>query len=153
MSVLCAQLAPPPPEPVNVQIVLFSAVREKFSKYDVDGSGSLHPTEVQQLLMDLSNGASALQFDLEQVMTEMDQDSSGAIDLDEFLPWWRRRGILAVFEQHDADESGTIDAKELESVMLSLGISSAQPARGWRDPACSPYTTRLSRSHRIRRES
>ena len=53
----------------------------------------------------------------------MDLDKSGFVEFDEFLPWWRRRGISRVFERYDADASNSIDAHELANVMVELGIT------------------------------
>ena len=62
---------------------------------------------------------------LNSFFAELDLDQSGVIDFEEFLPWWRKRGISTVFSRHDTDGSQTIDAKELELVMTELGISTS----------------------------
>ena len=53
----------------------------------------------------------------------------GLVELDEFIPWYRRRGITAVFRRHDADSSNSIDAKELQSVMSALGVTQTEEER------------------------
>ena len=97
MSVLCADLDPPPPEKATVQIVLFSAVRDKFAYYDEDKSGTLQKDEVAKLLKDLSGGELS-EEEIRAAMEEIDEDNSGLVELDEFLPWWRRRGGAAHVE-------------------------------------------------------
>ena len=133
MSVLCAEIAPETQAPVHA--VLYSSVREKFIKYDVDESGALRLEELAMLLADLSGGGGGgsggsggssgggfSHDEVERIFSEMDNDNSGLIELDEFLPWWRKRGIGQVFKLYDADSSGSIDAKELEGVMSELGV-------------------------------
>lgn len=123
MSLLLGHLAPLTPEDASVQLVSMRDVRERFVKYDQDASGALRREEVRMLLADLSTEAGVLgEEELTAAMKEMDIDSSGLIELDEFMPWWRRRGVEKVFSRYDADGSGAIDAEELQNVMAELGI-------------------------------
>ncbi|GBG24260.1 Calmodulin [Hondaea fermentalgiana] len=59
---------------------------EAFRCYDVDGSGSISVEELGALCDDL--GMPQDPVELEIVMRRLDRDSSGAIELGEFINWW-----------------------------------------------------------------
>ena len=129
MSIVWEDIEPPPPVAVTSQLVLFSVVRDKFEQYDVNPkNGRLDSHEVAALLRDLSNG-SLTDNEIEVAKAQIDLDGSGEVELDEFMPWWRRYGIRKVFERHDADESGSIDAKELSGIMVELGVQLSDERR------------------------
>ena len=109
--------------------ILTASVREKFSKYDLDKSGALQLNELEKLMNEL-NPEPLTPEQINNALDDIDEDRSGMIEFDEFLPWWRRRCVMLIFKKHDADSSGTIDAKELPYVMEGLGLqlSPAQEA-------------------------
>jgi len=105
----------------SAQIMLSAAVRKKFDGFDVDQSGALALEELRDLLVVL--GAKPMtDNEAKDAFRKLDHDGSGLIEFDEFLPWWRDRGLRHVFEAYDADHSGTIDSAELHNVLLELGL-------------------------------
>ena len=132
MSVLCMEMAPVKKTTETgkkLMTILTASVREKFSKYDLDKSGALQLNELEKLMNEL-NPEPLTPEQINNALDDIDEDRSGMIEFDEFLPWWRRRCVMLIFKKHDADSSGTIDAKELPYVMEGLGLqlSPAQEA-------------------------
>ena len=129
MSILCGELEASESESPTVHIVLFSALRETFFRYDEDKNGVLSPDEAHRLVVELSNGTMS-DDEIQTALYDLDLDGSGCVEVEEFMPWWRTVGISKVFSLHDADASMSIDANELEGVMRDLGIqmSAAQRA-------------------------
>jgi Ca2+-binding EF-hand superfamily protein len=70
-----------PPADLDAQDIM-----EAFQSVDKDGSGSLDRSEVRKLCETL--GLSVDVPTLNQIMGELDTDSSGAVDFDEFRRWW-----------------------------------------------------------------
>ncbi|EJD44073.1 EF-hand [Auricularia subglabra TFB-10046 SS5] len=109
-----AQSRAPPPNADPTLWAWFSAV-------DVDGSGSISATELQQALV---NG-NWTQFDLDTVkmlMTIFDTDRSGTIGFNEFAGLWKYISDWQnVFRHFDRDRSGSIDNGELQSALKSFG--------------------------------
>ena len=99
----------------ETQVLLSSAVRRKFGEFDVDHSGSLAVEELSRFLEELGS-ATLSEKDLQIAFDELDQDRSGLIEYEEFLPWWRARGLRYVFDKHDLDHSGMIDSNEFHNV-------------------------------------
>lgn len=62
------------------------AARLAFNELDEDGSGELERVEIRLLTHQL--GQQLPEHELTVLYREMDTDSSGAIDFDEFWPWW-----------------------------------------------------------------
>ena len=58
-----------------------------FTKVDTDGSGKLRRGEVATLAREL--GLELSEAELDQAMSEMDDDSSGDVDYEEFSSWWK----------------------------------------------------------------
>lgn len=78
MSLLCAEIAAAAPEhskKTDALIMLFSAVRDKFAKYDLDDSGSLLPDELRELLVELLPHETFSESELDAVMKEMDHST------------------------------------------------------------------------------
>ena len=57
-----------------------------FSKFDLDGSGTLDPTEVRYMIAQLGEVLTNEEFD--NVMSIIDADGSGDVDLKEFKGWF-----------------------------------------------------------------
>jgi len=103
------------------QIVLTDGVRATFNRFDADHSGTIADSELSKLLMDLGFGAPTGE-EVERAMRELDGDGTGDISYDEFLPWWRHKGITRIFRLYDQDGTGTIDVHELPQLMMGLGV-------------------------------
>lgn len=99
-----------------------------FMEFDSDYSGSISTVELSHVLK-----ACGLNIDEEQVedlINEVDADGSGEIEIDEFLALiekelfgqeWSQEDFQASFSLFDADNHGTISAKELKKVLENLG--------------------------------
>jgi hypothetical protein len=64
-----------------------SQIRRLFHEMDTDGSATLDAGEVSELARRL--GAPMSKAGLRRAMEKMDFDSSGEVDEDEFISWWR----------------------------------------------------------------
>jgi len=118
-----------------------------FRKFDLDASGTIDATELGLLFQELGQGVSAEEVD--EIIEQYDEDRSGEIEFNEFLQIMRgfypskldefqrefidctrdfvefsRAEIdifIQCFREFDLDDSGTIDAKELELALNSMG--------------------------------
>ena len=94
------------PEPNND-----AELKELFNELDLDNSGDLDRNEVYALLDSLGRKPSQIQLD--EVMVQMDPDSSGGVDFAEFSTWWWA-------ENAAARTSWRAQAPSLDSVMEGL---------------------------------
>lgn len=71
------------------------AIRTAFKEYDVDNDGKIDISELCTLAQDLN-----LPFtdpdELTTALKALDENSSGAIDLEEFIHWWKGIKTTAV---------------------------------------------------------
>ena len=97
--------------------------KEAFDIFDVDGGGTITAEELGEVMKSL--GQKPTRAQLEAMVREIDADGDGAIDFPEFLTMMLRkmnegdpeRELRDVFTVFDKDQSGTISADELKSVM------------------------------------
>ena len=101
--------------------------KEAFDIFDVDGGGTITAEELGEGMKSL--GQKPTRAQLEAMVREIDADGDGAIDFPEFLTMMLRkmnegdpeRELRDVFTVFDKDQSGTISADELKSVMKVIG--------------------------------
>ena len=101
--------------------------KEAFNIFDVDGGGTITAEELGEVMKSL--GQKPTRAQLEAMVREIDADGDGAIDFPEFLTMMLRkmnegdpeRELRDVFTVFDKDQSGTISADELKSVMKVIG--------------------------------
>ncbi|CAG2161751.1 unnamed protein product [Oppiella nova] len=96
-------------------------LRQYFAAVDKDRSGLINGAELQSAL---SNGTfNAFNLDTVHLMISMfDTNKKGTISLEEFGRLWRYiTDWLNCFRSFDADNSGSIDAKELATALQSFG--------------------------------
>lgn len=67
-------------------------IKEAFMLFDTDGSGAIDAKELKEALRCL--GFEATNADVKAMMTELDLDGSGNIDLDEFMIMMRKKMVL-----------------------------------------------------------
>ena len=60
--------------------------RYTFEKYDKDGNGTLDASELQAFLSAL--GADFTEAEMLEAFAQLDTDSGGTIDKEEFIAWW-----------------------------------------------------------------
>lgn len=99
-------------------------VEKVFNKFDTDGDHKISSAELGAVLNSL--GATASSEEVARVMSEMDADRDGYIDLDEFKSFNRpgdsdEKELKEAFDLYDKDKNGMISAEELHSVLCSLG--------------------------------
>ncbi|KAJ2158774.1 hypothetical protein GGF46_003508, partial [Coemansia sp. RSA 552] len=100
----------------------FQQLQYWFRAVDSDGSGQLDASELQQALV---NGDwSRFSMDTVRLMVGMfDRDRSGTIGFDEFVGLWRYiEDWKKCFRRFDADNSGTIDRRELQDALKAFGF-------------------------------
>lgn len=101
-----------------------------FRKFDANGDGKISISELGSILGAL--GSVTPEAELKVVMSEIDTDKDGFIDLDEFIEFQRRgcnagdgesvnKELREAFDLYDQDKNGKISAGELHSVLKSLG--------------------------------
>jgi len=103
------------------------AYRDVFALFDKDSSGTITAQELGDIMQSLGQNPS--DSELQDMINEVDIDSSGSIDFDEFLKMMSTtvkaqdfaHETRAAFDVFDRDGSGTISADELRQVMKSLG--------------------------------
>ena len=119
-----AELASAWPYLTRAQVQEF---KEAFDIFDVDGGGTITAEELGEVMKSL--GQKPTRAQLEAMVREIDADGDGAIDFPEFLTMMLRkmnegdpeRELRDVFTVFDKDQSGTISADELKSVMKVIG--------------------------------
>jgi len=104
-----------------------SEYKEAFSLFDKNGDGSITSKELGTVMRSL--GQNPTEAELQDMINEVDADSSGAIDFPEFLTMMARKmkdtdseeEIREAFRVFDKDGNGFISAAELRHVMTNLG--------------------------------
>lgn len=105
-------------------------VEKVFKKFDLNGDGKISISELGSILAAL--GTVTPDHELKVVMSEIDTDGDGFIDLHEFIEFQRRgcgaadgdsanKELREAFDLYDQDKNGKISAAELHSVLKSLG--------------------------------
>lgn len=107
--------------------------RRQFDRFDDDKSGFIDPDEILQLLRWL--GYEPLRDMVQAIMHEVDEDSNGELDFDEFVELmglfrsthgFSREEIddfRHVFEQFDCDSWGEVSCLELMDMLRYLGYA------------------------------
>ncbi|KIV93842.1 hypothetical protein PV10_05027 [Exophiala mesophila] len=116
---------PTTPAPMSDEEI--KAYKDVFALFDKDGSGTITASELGEIMRSLGQNPS--DSELQDMINEVDADSSGSIDFDEFMkmmsttvkPTDFAHETRAAFNVFDKDGSGTISADELRQVMKSLG--------------------------------
>lgn len=103
--------------------------KEAFQLFDKDGGGTISIKELKQVFDALGQHPS--EEEVQNMISEVDEDGSGEIDFEEFLKLMAAkqanmtmedelRGAFSVF---DRDGSGYISSQELKQVLENLGES------------------------------
>jgi len=102
-------------------------IREAFNLFDTDGSGTIDPKELKAAMQSL--GFEAKNQTIYRMIEDIDKDSTGEIDFDEFLSIMTARisdkdskeDISKVFSLFDDDGTGYISLQNLKRVAKELG--------------------------------
>ena len=90
-----------------------------FNRYDIDQSGSMSVSELGEALKEM--GVEPSEQELQKILSEVDQDTSGDLCLEEFVLIFGLSKLRDVFDDMDADKSGSISTRELGLAMKKLG--------------------------------
>ncbi|KAK9272372.1 hypothetical protein L1049_002743 [Liquidambar formosana] len=103
-------------------------VEKVFNRFDKNGDGKISIAELKDVLSAL--GSNSTPDELKRIMSEVDTDGDGYIDLKEFAEFHRggsddgQDGMAELrdaFDMYDRDKNGVISASELHAVLKSLG--------------------------------
>ncbi|KAH9249646.1 calmodulin [Batrachochytrium salamandrivorans] len=111
----------------NLSAEQIAEFKEAFSLFDKDGDGTITTKELGTVMRSL--GQNPTEAELQNMITEVDQNGNGQIDFPEFLHMMAKKmqendteeEIVEAFKVFDKDGNGYISAAELRHVMCNLG--------------------------------
>ncbi|KAG8373792.1 hypothetical protein BUALT_Bualt11G0062000 [Buddleja alternifolia] len=101
-------------------------IKKVFQKFDANGDGKISITELAAVLEGLG-GAATSAAEMDGIMSQLDTDGNGFIDLNEFKTFHcggaavNDKELKEAFDLYDKDKNGKISASELHAVLRSLG--------------------------------
>merc|ERR1719217_1924667 len=110
-------------------------IKQAFSCYDVDDSGSLDTSELQGALADLGycprSREEKLQFS--KILEDVDREGDGELDMQEFeqavvrvmdmLRNLQSTELFELFHLHDVDSTGSLSIDEVFDILPELGLA------------------------------
>ncbi|KAL5863656.1 hypothetical protein ACOSQ3_001170 [Xanthoceras sorbifolium] len=108
---------------------LSNQFRQVFKVIDSNGDGKISSLELSEVLLCLGYDKSKATKDAQGMVTQMDYNGDGFIDLDEFMDAVHvdngqdDHHLMDAFLIFDSDKNGLISANELRRVLISLGCS------------------------------
>ena len=111
----------------NWTVEQIAEFKEAFALFDKDGDGTITKNELRTVMQSL--GQDPTDQDLDDMISEIDQDGNGEIDFDEFLVLMAMNTqdltedaiISKGFSVFDVDDDGFISIDDLRTMMMSLG--------------------------------
>ncbi|XP_073309811.1 probable calcium-binding protein CML18 [Primulina huaijiensis] len=99
-------------------------LRQVFKKFDTNDDGKISPSELGAVLNGLDSRTT--EDEVARIMSELDIDGDGFIDLNEFKAFHcvggdSNKELREAFDLYDQDKNGKISAKELHTVLRGLG--------------------------------
>nr|GEW39324.1 probable calcium-binding protein CML23 [Tanacetum cinerariifolium] len=137
----------PPKNPCVLDVVstfiamdVSNQLKQVFKFFDIDGDGKISQPELTNVLLTFGQEKSMATIEAQGILKEVDFNGDGFIDLDEFMTIMDgSKPIFAsskedngddelrnAFMVFDSDKNGLISAKELQSVLTSLGCSNSK---------------------------
>lgn len=115
-------------------------LKQVFKFFDIDGDGKISQVELTNVLLTFGQEKSMATKEAQGILKEVDINGDGFIDLDEFMtimdgskPVFASSNedngdedLRNAFMVFDSDKNGLISAKELQSVLTSLGCSNSK---------------------------
>ena len=101
--------------------------REAFDLFDKDKDGAITRDELALVMKSLNFHPT--DEELKTIMDDIDVNSNGKVEFEEFVTLLHKRGkeedveeeVIKAFKVFDKEESGTVSRKELKNIMLTLG--------------------------------
>ena len=99
--------------------------REAFQAFDKDGNGSITTKELGTVMRSLGQNLS--EAEIKEIIDEVDEDTNGTIDFQEFLSLMARKmklldkedELIEAFKKLDLDGTGKISKYQLRYIILS----------------------------------
>lgn len=101
--------------------------KDTFSLFDRDGDGTISTKELGTVMRAL--GQNPTEFELQDMINEVDADGNGTLDFTEFVGLMARKTkeldtedeFIEAFRVFDRDGNGFVSAAELRDVLTSMG--------------------------------
>ena len=101
--------------------------KEAFNMFDKDGNGSINLKEIGIVMRSL--GQNPTEMELENMISEVDEDKSGSIEFNEFLVMMNKKmadskeedSMAIPFNLMDKDMKDSINSTDFKNFMSSLG--------------------------------
>lgn len=100
--------------------------KEAFNLFDNDADGLIPVKDISIIMQSLCNDP--INAELNKIIEDMDQKSTGMVDFDNFLRVYEKSGetnkeavLINALKAFDKNNKGYIDRNELKQVMLNLG--------------------------------
>lgn len=112
-------------DPANLSGQELDCLKEAFSLFDADHDGEITINELGRVMR--NHGLNPTDDELRDMIRNVDKNSNGAIDFNEFIEMMLRRDskieedVLHAFRVFDRDGDGLISAEELKLTMNNLG--------------------------------
>ncbi|KAH0573728.1 Centrin [Spironucleus salmonicida] len=110
----------------TVTAELKAELYETFKAFDLDGNGFIDIAEIETMLKQLH-----IKYTRESIVKnvgKVDEDGNGYMDFDEFCkfmtilkPQDKETELKNIFRLVDKDDSGEIDRKELQQLLVNIG--------------------------------
>ncbi|KAH0728857.1 hypothetical protein KY290_000037 [Solanum tuberosum] len=113
--------------PVNSPVMIEEELQQVFNKFDINGDGKISFSELGFIMASL--GTAVTEEESIEMISEVDGDGDGFIDLPEFIELNTKNidsdevmeNLKDAFSVFDVDKNGSISAEELQKVMKSIG--------------------------------
>merc|ERR550532_377689 len=112
-------------DPTKLNDQELDCLKEAFSLFDADHDGEITINELGRVMR--NHGLNPTDDELRDMIRNVDKNSNGAIDFNEFIEMMLRRDskieedVLHAFRVFDRDGDGLISAEELKLTMNNLG--------------------------------
>merc|ERR1711879_1106807 len=112
-------------DPSNLTDQELDCLKEAFSLFDADHDGEITVGELGRVMR--NHGLNPTDEELADMIRNVDKNSNGAIDFNEFIEMMLRRDskveedVVHAFRVFDRDGDGLISAEELKLTMNNLG--------------------------------